>query len=1211
MIDRKLLLADLRRTLELIERDLLERSESTEVPEVGATLRREYERARAALRTAQNFVDWRRDAVTQQAAAWVLSAVFVRFLEDNRLIDPPRLAGPTDDHSRLQRARDEQELYFRAHPRQTDRDYLLAIFDELARLPPTAELFGPFNPLRELPNWLSGDAAGELIRFFRKVDSDTGRLVHDFTDPEWDTRFLGDLYQDLSEAARKKYALLQTPEFVEAFILDRTLEPALDEFGLAGGGPVEPGREPTFRMIDPACGSGHFLLGAFRRLLERHRRADPQAKPRLLVQRALDAIHGIDVNPYAIAIARFRLLLAAMSAGEDRRLIDAPGYRLNLVCGDSLLVAPLVSGRERQGALDFEMTDDDGASHAYASENLAELKRLAAAGRYDCVVANPPYITPKDKQLNEQYRKRFATCHMKYSLAIPFFEQLFRLARGGERAGFVSQLTTNSFMKREFGKKLVETWLPTIDLTHVIDVSGAYIPGNGTPSVILFGRARAPLASTLRTVLGIRGEPSTPDDPGQGLVWQAILAQVDHPGSHSAYVSAGDSPRELFEKHPWSIGGGGASELKEELEERAKSRLESQVEVIGIVGMSNADELMLAPRQAFMRRSVEDSVVRRLAMGDEVRDWMISDGEWALFPYANEQLVGLNEVPGFMRWTWPCRTVLGNRATFGGGTYLSEGRPWWEWHQITLSRLRTPLSIVFAEVATHNHFVLDRGGKVFNRTAPVIKLPAEATEADHLALLGLLNSSTACFWMKQVCFAKGGFADGKWEERHAFGATAVGQLPIAKSPVCDSICQLLAKQMIVCASRQSDRLPGLNGIFDPSSQLVCDARVSLQEELDWHVYRAYELIDERTAAEVTCAGDPPPIRLGQRAFEIVLARRLASGDETTTWFERHGSTPIVELPDDWPADYRRIVERRIELIESDPNLGLIERPEYKRRWNVEPWESRVERAVRAALLDRLEACFDLDGRMRGEGEPIERPAFPEPRLVSLAQLADVAARDPRFLQLGELRTGDRAFDVLALVTELVLGESVPHLPVLRYKPSGLAKRAEWERTWELQREEDRTGRPIDGGIPVPPKYASSDFPKSDWWRLRGKLDVPKERWLTFPGCESSDGTLPIAWAGYDALQLAQAIAAQYVDIQERQGGRDDGRLIPLLASLIELLPWLKQWHDDPDPRFDGLRMGTYYEGFVTEEARSLGLSPTQVKAWTPPKTTTRGRKKKE
>src|SRR5690606_32162314 len=98
----------------------------------------------------------------------------------------------------------------------------------------------------------------------------------------------------------------------------------------------------------------------------------------------------------------------------------------------------------------------------------------------------------------------------------------------------------------------------------------------------------------------------------------------------------------------------------------------------------------------------------------------------------------------------------------------------------------------------------------------------------------------------------------------------------------------------------------------------------------------------------------PPVRLGERAFEIVLARRMAAGELDTTWFERHGSTPITEMPAHWPDDYRRLVERRIELIETDRNIGLIEQPEYKRRWNTEPWDAQRERALRESLLDRLE-----------------------------------------------------------------------------------------------------------------------------------------------------------------------------------------------------------------------------------------------------------------
>jgi len=89
----------------------------------------------------------------------MLSCVFVRFLEDSRLIDPPKIAGPGE---RLRRARDEHELYFRAHPIETDWEYLLQVFDAWAKWSGTADLFGEHNPIHELPNWLSGDAAGDL-----------------------------------------------------------------------------------------------------------------------------------------------------------------------------------------------------------------------------------------------------------------------------------------------------------------------------------------------------------------------------------------------------------------------------------------------------------------------------------------------------------------------------------------------------------------------------------------------------------------------------------------------------------------------------------------------------------------------------------------------------------------------------------------------------------------------------------------------------------------------------------------------------------------------------------------------------------------------------------------------------------------------------------------------------------------------------------------
>ena len=239
---------DLRAKVTELERDLLARAQ--EVPEFADALKTEYDAARAAERTGMGFTEWRAGRVTQAAAAWVLGTVFVRYCEDNGLIGPAFLAGPGE---RLEEAEERHEQFFRAYPNRNDRDWLLAAIEHLADAHPTAAgLFDRrHNPLWELTP--SYEAATALIAFWRRRD-DSGALRYAFDG--WDTRFLGDLYQDLSESARKTYALLQTPEFVEEFILDLTLTPAIEEFGLAG-----------LRTIDPACGSGHFLLGLFRRIL--------------------------------------------------------------------------------------------------------------------------------------------------------------------------------------------------------------------------------------------------------------------------------------------------------------------------------------------------------------------------------------------------------------------------------------------------------------------------------------------------------------------------------------------------------------------------------------------------------------------------------------------------------------------------------------------------------------------------------------------------------------------------------------------------------------------------------------------------------------------------------------------------------------------------------------------------------------------------------
>jgi hypothetical protein len=1182
VIDSAALVAALKSQVLVLEDDL--RTRLGKLPEVNATWRAEHRRTFEAERTASAWVAWRDDRITQAAVAWVVTTVFVRLCEDNRLLKPVWIAGP---RPRRQEALDAQLAYFRRHPDDTDREWLLQAVDHLRHRPATRALVDEHSALWSVSP--SGNAASALLAFWRRRD-DSGELIFDFTDPELSTRFLGDLYQDLSEYAKKTYALLQTPVFVEEFILDQTLEPALAERPL-----------DDFKIIDPACGSGHFLLGAFGRLLVRWDRQAPALELQERVQLALDSIHGVDLNPFAVAIARFRLTVAALQACGLTSLEQAPNWRYHLAAGDSLLHGSL------QSTLPIDGADYDIAMSAmtYSTEDLEELKEILQPGRYDVVVGNPPYIAVKDKKLNEAYRSRYETCKGKYALTVPFMERFFQLATReakGHRPGWVGQITSNSFMKREFGSKLIEQFFPKVSLSLVADTSGAYIPGHGTQTVIIVGRNARPANATVRAVLGVRGEPGRPENPADGLVWSSIVHHVDKPGYEDAWITVADLDRAFLAKHPWSLSGGGASDLLAGIGQRHRDTLSDRLYRVGFFGVMGAYDAMMVLPGVPDRLNLESADCRDLVIGDAVRDFRITSMTPAWFPYDRHHT--LLDPFGWPRWRqllWPLRTELGNRATFSGGTYFSDGRPYYAWHQLPKDLGAHAWTLTFAEVATHNHFVLDQGGKVFNQTAPVIKLPESATDDEHLQILGVLNSSTVCFWLKQHCYPKGGDPIGDdgarvsqqpWSDRYQFNGANVQEIPIPGTLPLERARHLddLAQQLSGSSPDQIVRNAVPNGVLLEQAHRHYDRirglMISQQEELDWEVYGLYGL----PGKELVYAGDDlPPLDLGERAFEIVLARKAAAGEEDTAWFARHGSTPITDIPQHWPEAYRQLVQERLNLIESDPSIRLLEKPEHKRRWASEPWEKQQEAALRSWLLDRLEdrKFWFSQGR-------------PTPR--SISQLADQVARDSDLTSVLTLWEGRRDVPIAQSLTRLMTDEAVPYLAAYRLKDSGLRKREAWEETWALQRRED-AGEQV-GPIPVPPKYTNADFRKAAWWQARGKLDVPKERFILYPDAgRTTDSTMLLGWAGWDHAQQALALAAI---IGEREAeGWDDERLIPLVAGLAELQPWVEQWHAEVDPRY-GISLAAFCREQLAERSRQVNRSVEELAIWRPE--ITRGRR---
>ncbi len=653
------------------------------------------------------------------------------------------------------------------------------------------------------------------------------------------------------------------------------------------------------------------------------------------------------------------------------------------------------------------------------------------------------------------------------------------------------------------------------------------------------------------------------------------------------------------------MGGGGATELREQIEETTEKRLAEFVTSIGFASFPGLDDAFVMDRSSLERKRIDKSFIKQFVYGETLRDWEMDCDLCALAPYDDDfNLIPLDRTATWAKYLWTVRTCLDNVISFGGKTRKQCGDDWWGWYRWVPEKYRIARSLTFAFVASHNHFFLDRGGKVFNRSAPVVKLHRNATEDDHLALLGLLNSSAACFWLKQVSHQKqltggdGVRVQSRAKVPYEFAGNQILNFPIPDAAVEGRLRQrlvLLTTAMEKCAEELSRLSPAStinNALSSGGDDIVAYAEalkqrravvrsqmIFIQEEMDFTSYCMFGLASNDLLSETI---DWPAVTadVGMRPFEIIQQRSV------------DGFAVPTEVPKSWPSELQALWQRRINAIRKSKDLSLTEDDHYKRRWigrqglfNHSANQDELAAACRQWLLDRLETNYYW---------PVSRNG--DLALQSAAQLSDKAGADHTFLKVATMYRQRSDFDLTALIAELVGGESVPFLPILIYKASGLRKREFWDVTWDKQRREDR-GENV-GEINDPATYVLGDFLKPDYWRLRGKLDVPKERWISYPHCSTdSDPTLVVGWAGWNHLEQATALVAYY-DARKREGWNAK-RLAPLLAGLDQLLPWIHQWHPEVDPEY-GETAGQSFQTVLEQDAHELGLTLEDIRRWIPP-----------
>ncbi len=713
---------------------------------------------------------------------------------------------------------------------------------------------------------------------------------------------------------------------------------------------------------------------------------------------------------------------------------------------------------------------------------------------FDIIVGNPPFVTARNPAKRELYRARWQPyCYQKFLLLVPFFPLSFGLLKPGGELGFI---VSNAFAKREFGKPLVEQFFPKVNLQKVVDCSGLMFPGHGTPTCLVFGANTKPDPDTpIRVAALLPGGGDLRTPPEESKVWHTLEQRHDAPGFSSEQVVVADRSHRAMGKWPWNLDSG-AEPTRKLLEDSGKRLVSLTEGQVGPSTITRSDEVFIQPPHLLRKAGIEPELIRPLAAGDSVRNWSLVDTETVIFPYRSDY--GRLTLPvhsAFRRFMQHYRNYLENVIIFDKPKKAT-GVAWWEYTDPYPEKNTPPRFLGFSEIATHAHFLVNAMPVIYPRTAPVVRLPKASTDTDYHALSAMANSSTALFWLKQVCFSKRESEQPEKDTYYVFAGGKVEQLPVPErvaqalkgewNPLAKRLSELAeacwkrGQVLPTLAMKKLFEKPGeayhewnssLPGYEKPHpaigkpfgsaeelkqayDRVVAEREklrsemIALQEEMDWLVYTAYGLLPEGHAA-APLDHEPEPLDKDQRPYRLWQA---AEGD-----FAR----AIRLIPSHLSNQTKRLWRERLAAIRDNEHIRRIEQPVYKRRWD-EQWkvknrwecgpvayQQELADAFEWWLLEKAEWYLEH----RKDGGPVE-----------LSDWAHSLWNDKRVQAAVEVVAPSSAGIVAftGLLRTVVDAETVP---------AGIPFAKPWD---ELER-----------------SFVKSDLNKAR--RIRGKLNVPRER----------------------------------------------------------------------------------------------------------------------
>ncbi|MEN6488210.1 MAG: N-6 DNA methylase [Smithella sp.] len=527
---------------------------------------------------------------------------------------------------------------------------------------------------------------------------------------------------------KKAGGVFYTPTYIVDYIVKNTVGKLLEG--------KTPKKVDDLRILDPACGSGSFLIGAYQYLLDWHLKwyaennpdKHAKAKKPTLYKGSGDAwhlttaerkrillnnIYGVDIDSQAVEVTKLSLLLKVLegetgeSLNQQRKLFHEralPDLGGNIKCGNSLIGPDFYDGKQ------ISMLDEEEMHRVNVFDWQAEFPEIFKAGGFDAVIGNPPWGASFMPEEKEYFRTHYENFHVRTPESFNYFiGKMFKLTRLG---GYDGAIIPSSFLNQHEFWKTRKTLVEKAKLFRICNLGDSVFEKVTAPSCILvFGTDNKQYPSLFFDLR--KNERNS----------LSLILKQEHNGQDASSVGQDDESYILQVRNDRNI-------LRKCYQ---MAPLRDIVEDVATGVSSGLDAAFIYKENEAKKLGLEKFILRKLIVGGEINRYSLRAVSQKVIIYVTKE-IDIKEYPNCYAALEKYRDRLKIRVETKSGLI-----PWYSLYRPRRKKLFEQPKILVRQTANHIIASYDSEGWYCLKSGIVVQLPSNA-QIKYEYLLGLLNS---------------------------------------------------------------------------------------------------------------------------------------------------------------------------------------------------------------------------------------------------------------------------------------------------------------------------------------------------------------------------------------------------------------------------------------------------------------------------------------